>query len=74
MAKIKGVKPNLKAANFMGRGVASNDPGTTPNHHQGMGMYYGTGLKNPQGKMRGDSLGYRPVSHKQLGTPPKSVV
>ncbi len=68
MAKTKKVK------NFIGRGVASNDSGLVPNEHQGMGMYYGQGMKNPIGKMRGDSIGYRPVSRKQLGTPPKSVV
>ena len=38
------------------------------------GDYYGTGFKNKVGKMRGDSVGYRPVTKKQLGTPPKSVV
>jgi len=74
VAKLKGIKPNLKAANFMGRGVASNDPGYQPNYYGGMGDYYGTAHKNPQGSMRGDSMGYRPVSRKQLGTPPKNVV
>ena len=63
--------------------VATNDIGfkkgprqeshTCPTKH-GMGDYYGTGVKNPQGRMRGDSIGYRPVSKKQLGTPPKSLV
>lgn len=67
-AKIK------KANNFMGRGVASNDSGLVPNESQGMGMYYGMSYKNPQGSMRGDSIGYIPVSKKQLGTPPKNVV
>jgi hypothetical protein len=74
MAKVKGVKSVFKPANYMGRGVASNDPGYQPNYYGGMGDYYGTAAKNPQGRMRGDSLGYRPVSRKQLGTPPKSVV
>lgn len=71
MAKIKGVK---KTANFLGRGVASPDSGVTPNESQGMGVYYGRGIKNPIGRMRGDSIGYRPVSRRQLGTPPRSVV
>jgi hypothetical protein len=74
MLKTKGVKPNAKAANFMGRGVNSPDAGITPYDTAPMGTYYGTGIKNPQGKMRNDSIGYRPVSRKQLGTPPKSVV
>jgi len=38
------------------------------------GDYYGTGVKNPIGTLRDDTLGYRPVSRKQMGTPPKSVV
>ena len=74
MAKIKKVNPNLKAANFMGRGVAAPESGNTPKEFGGMGDYYGRGMKNPQGRMRGDSIGYRPVSRKQLGTPPKNVV
>lgn len=40
----------------------------------GMGDYYGTAAKNPVGRMRSNSVGYRPVTRKQLGTPPKSVV
>lgn len=39
-----------------------------------MGDYYGTGYKNPIGKIRSSTVGYRPVSPKQLGTPPKNVV
>lgn len=38
------------------------------------GDYYGTGFKAKIGKMRDSSVGYRPVTRKQLGTPPKSVV
>lgn len=40
----------------------------------GMGSFYGTGFKNPIGRMRDSSVGYRPVNRKQLGTPPKQVV
>ncbi len=40
----------------------------------GMGNYYGTSMKAPVGRMRSDSVGYRPVNKKQLGTPPRSVV
>lgn len=63
-----------KGANFLGRGVADPTSGTTPKESTGMGYYYGTGHKNPTGKMRDSSVGYRPVTRKQLGTPPKSVV
>lgn len=40
----------------------------------GMGNYYGTGIKQPVGKLRGDTVGYRPATKKQLGTPPRGVV
>lgn len=72
MAKIKGAKIPSRG-NFIGAGVASNDPGYIPKYSQGMGNYYGSGAKNPVGKMRSDSVGYRPVSKKQLGTAPKSL-
>lgn len=39
----------------------------------GMGDYYGTGLKAPLGKMRGSTVGYRPVSRGKLGEAPKSL-
>ena len=74
MAKIgKGKVYNPK--NFMGRGgIASDNSGLTPNEGTAMGYYYGRGMKNPQGRMRSDSIGYIPVSKDKLGTPPKSVV
>jgi len=42
----------------------------------GMGNYYGRAAKNPMGKVRdgSETVGYRPVSKKQLGTVPRSVV
>jgi len=40
----------------------------------GMGDYYGSGVKQKMGRMRDDTLGYIPVSKRQMGTPPKSVV
>ena len=40
----------------------------------GMGDHYGTGFKAPIGRMRSDSVGYRPVTKEQLGTPPRGVV
>lgn len=68
--------PKIKKANFMGAGskVASNDSGLVPNEHMGMGSYYGRAMRNPMGTMRSDTLGYVPVSKKQLGTPPRNVV
>lgn len=39
----------------------------------GMGNYYGTGVKQKIGKMRSDSVGFRPATPKQLKTPPKSL-
>lgn len=44
----------------------------TPNTQQGMGDYYGQGVRNPLGKMR-EGMGMRPVSQKKLGKPPKSL-
>lgn len=40
----------------------------------GAGDNYGLGYKAPIGRMRGDSVGYRPVSKKELASPPRSVV
>ena len=57
----------------IGKVRASHQAHTDPTQH-GMGDFYGTGYKNPMGKMRSDSVGYRPVTRKQMGTPPKSVV
>ncbi len=39
----------------------------------GMGDYYGTGVKAPLGKMRGSTVGYRPVPQGKLGKPPKAL-
>lgn len=71
MAKTK--KAN---ANFMGASakVAGEGSGLVPGEHMGMGFNYGRGMRNPQGKLRDDTLGYRPVSKAQLGTPPRTVV
>lgn len=40
----------------------------------GMGDYYGTAMRNPFGKMRDDTVGYRPMTKKELKTPPRGVV
>jgi hypothetical protein len=72
MAKTKKVK-----ANFMGMGsrmASDSGSGLVPGEHTSMGYYYGRGMRNPQGRIRDDTVGYRPVSKGQLGTPPKTVV
>jgi hypothetical protein len=46
---------------------------TEPTKH-GMGDYCGRAVKAPIGKMRSDSVGYRPVTPKQLKTAPRGVV
>lgn len=38
------------------------------------GTNYGIGYKAKIGKIRGDTVGYVPVSKKKMGVPPKSVV
>lgn len=38
----------------------------------GMGDFYGTGVKNPQGKLR-DSWINSPVPARSVGTPPKKM-
>lgn len=38
----------------------------------GMGDYYGTGIRNPMGKMK-EGVGQQYVNHKQLKTPPKNL-
>lgn len=56
-------------------------PGNKAKNHEahtsptkfGMGDHYGTGFKAPVGKMRDSSVGFRPVSKEELGTPPKSL-
>lgn len=40
----------------------------------GMGDFYGTSMKQPEGKVRDSStVGTRPVSRKGLSTPPKGL-
>lgn len=38
------------------------------------GTYWGTGFKQAVGQVRDSTVGFRPVSKEQLGTPPRSVV
>jgi hypothetical protein len=73
MAKSKVVAINQRK-NFLGAGATSEQSGVTPYESGPMGDNYGLGMKNPMGRMRGDSIGYIPASPKQLGTPPRQVV
>ncbi len=70
----KKVRAIYNPKNFLGVGATSENSGTTPNEHHGMGYNYGLGSKQPMGRMRSDSIGYIPVSEKQLGSPPMQVV
>jgi hypothetical protein len=84
--KTKGVKSFYGAGNSGKADVGNNLkklPSSTPktpkeahtDHTKyGMGDYYGTSHKNPMGKMRDVSVGFRPVNKKQLKTPPRGVV
>jgi hypothetical protein len=45
----------------------------TPNTKFGMGDNYGTAVKNPLGKMRGDSMGMKAVTPKALKQPPRKL-
>lgn len=45
----------------------------TPRSPQGMGDFYGQAIKQPLGKMRGDSMGMVQVTPRKLKTPPKSL-
>lgn len=60
MPKIKGVKDTLGP-----HGIEKKF---------GMGDYYGTGFRNPVGRMRSDTVDICPLAKSQMGKPPKSVV
>lgn len=45
----------------------------TPNTKYGMGDHYGSGVKQPLGKMR-EGMGMVTLSKKKIGTAPRSVV
>ncbi len=45
----------------------------TPKTKFGMGDHYGTGVRNPVGKMRSASVGADFLSTKKLNKPPKSL-
>lgn len=60
-SSVKSSKPKLREAH-------------TQFTHHGMGDYYGRAAKNPMGKIRDETLGFKPVTPKQMKTKPKSVV
>ena len=73
MKPLKPTYAGKKKFIGIGAGVMDDKSGVTPNEGTPMGTFYGTGVKNPQGRMRDASVGYRPVSKTQLGTPPKNL-
>lgn len=49
-----------------------NKSAHTDNTKYGMGDNYGTGFKNPMGKVK-EGVGYKPMDKKKMKTPPKSL-
>lgn len=45
----------------------------TPRSPEGMGDFYGTAIRQPLGRIRGDSMGMVQVTPKKLKTPPKTL-
>lgn len=45
----------------------------TPKSPKGLGDYYGTGVRQPIGRVRFSSMDMEPVSPKTLGKPPKAL-
>lgn len=71
--KMRGTSLSGKVPNPWDFSPSDADQRAAPS--PGAGTYYGTGVKNPEGKVRdSDTVGIRSVSKKQLGTPPRSVV
>ena len=52
--------------------VGPNKQAHTANTKYGMGDNYGTGVKNPLGKMR-EGMGMQTLTKKKLGTAPRSL-
>lgn len=46
----------------------------TPASSKGLGDYYGTGVRAKLGKIRSSTVGFIPLTSKQMKTPPKSLV
>lgn len=52
--------------------IKTNKQAHTSNAKIGMGDHYGSGVKNPVGRIR-DVMGITDVKPKRLGKPPKSL-
>jgi len=52
--------------------LKSNKVAHTPNTKFGMGDFYGSGKRNPMGKVR-DGMGVNELAPKKLKKPPKSL-
>jgi hypothetical protein len=75
MASARYTK-NGPSSNKKSKNIAGHDPSDTDVRAMTgvpAGDYYGTGVKNPMGKLRSTSLGPNPTSPKQLKKPPKSL-
>lgn len=56
----------------MKKTTKANKNAHTDNTKYGMGDHYGTGVKNPMGKVK-EGVGYKPMDKKKMKTPPKSL-
>jgi hypothetical protein len=54
------------------KGIKAPKSAHTSNSKKGMGDYYGSGVKNPTGKVRDNTL-LKTRGSKNLGKPPKSL-
>ena len=64
-----------RSSNQIKSGKTKNAESHTSPTKYGMGFNYGSGLKQPIGKIRDSAtVGFRPVNKKKLKTPPTSVV
>lgn len=62
-----------RSSNQIKSGKTKNAEAHTSPTKFGMGDYYGSGQKAKIGKMRGHSVGCRPVTKSQMSKPPKSL-
>ena len=67
MAKRKSISPPAKSVSY-----CPASKGTMMKNKCASGDYYGTGIKNPVGKIR-DSYMNSPTTSKQLKNPPKAL-
>lgn len=66
LAKIKSIKTARNPWDFK-----ASDTDTRAGPQPGAGDYYGSGVRNPVGKLR--DFGIKPVSKKGLTKPPKKL-